>query len=345
MKILIVSTQLPFVSGGAEIQEKNLKKALIENGFEAEITKIGFTGNRIKDQILASRLLDFTSSAGSDIDRVIGLKFPAYYVKHHNKVLWILHQLNNVYDYWGTKYQGIPSNSTGERLREIIINCDNQFLPEAKKIYTVSKNVSKKLKKFNNIESVPLYHPPDDAEKFYEGTFDDYFFIPSRIAKQKRQDLIVKAMNYTKTNVKMVLAGRPDNINEIENLKEIIEKNNLQSKVTLLENVSGQKKFDLYANSLGTVFVPFEESYGYVTLESFYSKKPVITTNDSGGPLEFVNHKENGYIVSPEPKEIAFYMDELYRDKNKAKKLGTNGFNKINSLQLSWDTVVKELTT
>ena len=27
---------------------------------------------------------------------------------------------------------------------------------------------------------------------------------------------------------------------------------------------------------------------GYVTMESFLSKKPVITCSDSGGPLEFV---------------------------------------------------------
>ena len=36
------------------------------------------------------------------------------------------------------------------------------------------------------------------------------------------------------------------------------------------------------------VFAPFDEDFGYVTLESFLAHKPVITATDAGGPLEFV---------------------------------------------------------
>ena len=145
LKVLIVSTQLPFVKGGAEILENNLKKALEEKGHDAEITKIPFTGNTPKgivEQILATRLLDLTLSAGTNIDLLVSLKFPAYCVKHPNKVTWVLHQHRDVYDLWGTPYQHIPSDAEGLRVRQIIKNCDNQFLPESKKIFTLSKNVT-----------------------------------------------------------------------------------------------------------------------------------------------------------------------------------------------------------
>ena len=88
----------------------------------------------------------------------------------------------------------------------------------------------------------------------------------------------------------------------------------------------------------------FDEDYGYVTLEAFYSKKPVITTNDSGCPLEFIDDKKNGFIVSPDPKKIATSMDTLFKNKQNSKKMGENGFQKIKSMNLSWDHVVKSLT-
>lgn len=347
MKILIVSTHVPFIFGGSEVLENNLKKALIERGHEAEITKIGFKwypAERIPEHILATRLLDFTETAGDKIDLVIGLKFPAYYVKHPNKVLWVLHQHRPAYDLWGTPYQDLPDNSTGTRIREIIINSDNRLLPESKKIYTLSKNVSNRLKRFNNIDSIPLYHPPDGVEHLTPGKYEDYIFYPSRLGALKRQDMAIQAMRYTKTNVKLVLAGRPDSKYDVEKLQDIIEKYKLQNKVELLLNITNQKKFDLYSSCLGSLFIPYDEDYGYVTLEAFYSKKPVITTIDSGCPLEFVDDKKNGFVVTPDPKEIAIVMDKLYLDKKEAERMGERSFEKINSLDLSWDKVVSALT-
>lgn len=347
MKVLIVSAHVPFITGGAEILENNLKKALIERGHEVDISKIGFKwypAERIPEHILATRLLDFTETAGDKIDLVIGLKFPAYYVKHPNKVLWILHQHRPAYDLWGTPYQDLPDNTTGTRIREIIINSDNKFLPESKKIYTLSKNVSNRLKRFNNMDSIPLYHPPDGVEHLSAGKYEDYIFYPSRLGVLKRQDIAIQAMQYTKTNVRLVVAGRPDSKHDVEKLQGLIEKYKLQNKVELLLNITNQKKYDLYSNCLGALFIPYDEDYGYVTLEACYSKKPVITTTDSGCPLEFVDDKKNGFAVTPDPKEIAAAMDKLYLDKKEAERMGGRGFEKIKSLDLSWDKVVSALT-
>lgn len=347
MKVLIVSAHVPFIFGGAEILENNLKKALIEKGHEAEISKIGFKwypAERIPEHILATRLLDFTETAGDKIDLLIGLKFPAYYVKHPNKVLWVLHQHRPAYDLWGTPYQDLPSNESGTRVRQIIINSDNKFLPEAKKIFTLSKNVSSRLKRFNNISSTPLYHPPDGVENLIQGKYEDYVFYPSRLGLLKRQDLVINAMKYTKSNIKLIIAGRPDSKYDKEKLSNMIDEHNLKDKVSLLVNISNEEKSNLFANCLGSIFVPYDEDYGYVTLESFYSKKPVITTTDAGCPLEFVDDGKNGFVVSPEPKDIASVLDKLYFDKKNAQNMGENGFNKITSMNLSWDNVVNSLT-
>jgi glycosyltransferase involved in cell wall biosynthesis len=345
-RIIIANTQVPFSYGGAEYLAEWLQKKLIEYGHEAELVNIPFKWyppERITEHILACRLLDLTQASGKDIDILIGLKFPAYYIKHPNKVLWIFHQFKQVYDFWGTKYQDIQSTPEGLRIRDIIIQSDNTFIREAKKIYTISKVVSKRLKDFNSIESTPLYPPLDGAEKFYCKDYSDYIFYPSRVNAAKRQALAIESMKYTKTGAQLIIAGKVEDVKYLNFLEDIISKNNLEGKVKLLGRIPQDDKIMLFANALGCLFIPYNEDYGFVTLESFYSRKPVITCTDSGGTGEIVDDEINGYIVSPEPQAIADAIDNLYSDREKARRLGANGHEKLLSLGISWDKVIEVL--
>ena len=62
---------------------------------------------------------------------------------------------------------------------------------------------------------------------------------------------------------------------------------------------------ELYAGCRAVLFAPYQEDYGYVTLEAFLSRKPVITASDSGGTLEFVVDGVNGYVCDPTPDALA----------------------------------------
>lgn len=346
MKIVITNAQVPFVSGGAEVLADDLQRALTEYGHEVEIVKIPFKWyppEKIPEHILACRLLDLTKSSGSNIDLLIGLKFPAYYVRHPNKVLWILHQHRPAYDLWGTIFQDIPDSPAGVQVRNCIINADNNFLQEASKIFTISKNVSKRLKSFNDIDSRPLYPPLHDPERFTCNGFGGYIFYPSRISVLKRQTLAVESMRHTRTDVKLVLAGRPDSENNLKVINEYVSDNGLSDKVKVIVNMSEEEKIRLYSESLGVLFIPYDEDYGYITLEAFHSRKPVITATDSGGPLEFVEGGLNGFVEAPDPKAIAEAMDRLYSEKKRAKAMGESGYEKLRGLNLSWDAVIKTL--
>ena len=58
-----------------------------------------YPGTRVLDQAFLWRLVDLTEADGRPIDRVIATKFPAYCVRHPNKVAWVLHQFRQAYDY------------------------------------------------------------------------------------------------------------------------------------------------------------------------------------------------------------------------------------------------------
>jgi len=77
-------------------------------------------------------------------------------------------------------------------------------------------------------------------------------------------------------------------------------------------------------------------------MESFFSKKPVITCSDSGGPLEFVDDTINGYIVEPDPKKIAQKIDLMIQN-GLSQQMGEMGYKKICHMNLSWDSVIKKL--
>ncbi len=88
---------------------------------------------------------------------------------------------------------------------------------------------------------------------------------------------------------------------------------------------------------------PFDEDYGYVTLEGFAAARPVVTLTDSGGPLEFVSDGETGLVAEPEPKEIAAAFDRLFSDRDGAARMGRAGNELIRDVVPTWPEVVTRL--
>src|SRR5437867_6144012 len=110
----------------------------------------------------------------------------------------------------------------------------------------------------------------------------------------------------------------------------------------MLGEVDDAEVIELYANALAVVFPPFDEDYGYVTLEAFLSRKPVITTTDAGGPLEFVVDGVNGYVCPPEPEALGAAIARLGADRAHAARLGEAGYDRARTI--TWTGVVERLT-
>ena len=345
MKIAVVNTWYPFVKGGAEHLAEALTAKLIEYGHEALLVKIPFEwvpSSKIVDHIFACRSLHL-----DQVDRMIGLKFPSYHVPHSDKVLWLLHQFRQAYDLWGTQYQGLPNSLEGEQLRQLIQESDNALLPEFGRIYTNSVVTSDRLRKFNGLSSEVLFPPLSNPESFYCSEYGDYIFCPSRITAGKRQHMLVEAMRHVKSSVRLVIAGLPETPEDLGRLQRTIASNDLGSRVEVIPRfITEREKADLFAGSLACAYVPYDEdSYGYVSLEAFQSWKPVVTFRDSGGVLTLVEDGVTGRVCGPEPEACAAVFDELWLARAQAKRLGEAGYEKMQSLNITWDRVVGALTS
>ena len=341
--IAVCAAQVPFFTGGAEAHVNGLVRELKQRGYETELINIPYKWYPRKQLLKSIRIwemLDLTESNGKRIDMVISTKFPSYFVKHPQKVLWLIHQYRQVYDLFDTPFSGFdPRKKQDRKFRDMFIKMDSKALKTYDRIYTNAQNTGKRLKKFNHIDYAPLYHPPSLAGRYFCSGYGDYVLSVGRLDKLKRVHLLLKALAYCDKKIRCKIAGTGP---ELDDLKKEAGKLGVSERAEFLGYVSDDELLKLYAGCGLVYFAPRDEDYGYITLEAFLSKKPVITAFDSGGPLEFVAHEKNGLLFdSSDEKELAKKMEELFFNKEKCRIFGERGYEKVKDI--SWEHVIRTL--
>jgi glycosyltransferase involved in cell wall biosynthesis len=343
MNVVVASTKVPFISGGAELMTDNLVNNIRKRGHVVDLITAPFKFNSNEDilnnmQFWESQ--DFNTLDSFSPDIVISLKFPAYYLKHFNQVNWIMHQHRGVYDLWNTPYGGSELSKSDCEIRDKIMKSDRERLLSANRNYTISKNVSKRMEEFNGVESEHLYQPSSLHEFLSPGYKHSYIFCPSRLEDLKRQELLIMALSKSKTNCTVLFSGSGGSRDK---LLKLIEDNGLSHRCILLGKTTDQEMVKLYSNALAVFFAPIDEDYGFITLEAMQSGNLVITCNDSGGPLEFITDGRNGFVLEPNPEVIAEKIDYLTNNKVQAKNMGLQAAFDYKSLNLSWDRIIDTL--
>ncbi len=340
-RVIVCEAQVPFVSGGAESHVRQLVAELRAHGFAAELVSVPFKWYP-KEEILAHaaawRLLDLSESNGQPIDLVIATKFPTYFVRHPNKVAWVIHQYRAAYELCGTPYSDFEHTERDVGLRARLIELDTRMLKECRRVFTNARNTAARLEQYNGVRAEPLYHPPRLAERLRPGPFGGYVLTVGRLESIKRADLVVRAFASVPPPLRLLVVGDGSQRKEVERTVEALA---LGDRVSLLGTVSDEALIDLYAGALAVVYAPYDEDYGYVTLEAFLARKPVVTTHDAGGPLEFVEDGVNGIISAPEPEAIAAAIARLDGDRALAAALGDAGY--ARAREVTWAGVVETL--
>src|SRR6266851_4792091 len=339
--VLVCEAQMPFVYGGAERHVRNLVRELRRQGYRAKKVSIPFKPYP-KDELFAQaalwRLVDLSESNHEPVDLVIATKFPTYFVRHPNKITWLFHQYRAIYDLCGTEYSEFDHHEADVRLRDTLIRLDRVVLGESKHLFSNARNTAARLAHYNGLTAEALYHPPPLAGKLTSGPYGDYVLSVGRLELNKRVDLIIKALAHTDRSVRLIVVGegplRPQ-------LEALAGEAGVSSRITFTGGVDEARLVDLYANALAVIFPPYDEDYGYVTLEAFLSRKPVLTTTDAGGPLEFVEDGVTGLVTAPAPDAIGGAIARLAADRRLAASLGDAGHDRVRLI--TWDRVVDRL--
>lgn len=332
MDIAVCGAQVPFTRGGAELHMENLCGALTAAGHRAELIRLptAWDKERVFDSALAWRLVPL------DVDLVIATNFPSYFARHPNKVVWLFHQHRGFYDGADAAWSDVGIDDGSLEAQRLMAEWDSAALGEAQHVFSTSGVVAARLARYCGLTAEPLYHPPPLHDRLHGGDFGNYVFCPTRLERNKRPDLLAAALPHLQSDVHVRIAGTGSMRDDLVELA-----GDRRGRLDLPGFVDDDVLVELYGGALGVVYVPFDEDYGYVTLQGFLAGKPVITTSDAGGVLEWVEDGVTGFVVDPTPDAVAAAIDRLAADPDAARAMGEKG--RARAAGLGWDAVVHRL--
>jgi glycosyltransferase involved in cell wall biosynthesis len=340
-RICICGIENPFVKGGAEIQLDNLALELEHRGYAVSRVSLPFVWLPMRDILkncLMWRWIELERCTHETIDLVICSKFPSYAVQHPRKVTWLIHQFRQAYELYGTPHGTFTDSHEDQLVRQAVIQFDNRMLAESRSIYTESQHVADRLKANNGLIGKPLYHPPQFWKDHYHSEYGDYILSVGRLVPLKRVDLLLRALAQTGAKYKAVIVGDGP---ELANLKALVDQLEISQQVQFAGPLWGKELVDLYAGARAVYYAPFDEDYGLVVPEAFRSFKPVITTHDAGGTLEFVRNDDTGFVVEPDPEAVGRAIASLMSSENLCAALGARGYECVKFI--TWDYVIENL--
>ncbi len=344
MKVGLVSSAVPLISGGGRFIVDWLREKLEERGHRVETVYVpsneGDT-DTILQQMAAFRMMRLEGH----FERVVTFRPPSHVVRHPCKVVWFIHHIRFFYDLWDTEYRGMPDRAPQRALRAAVMRADTAALREARRVFTNSRVVGDRLRRFNDVGSEVLYPPVLRPEIFVAGDHGDEIVCVCRIEGHKRQRLLVEAMRHVRTPVRLRLCGVGSNADHVRSLRRAAAEGGAAGRVAVEDRwITEEEKAARLQHALAAAYVPFDEdSYGYPTIEAAHARRCTVTVSDSGGVTEFVQDGVTGLIAEPEPGAVAAAFDRLYADRALARRLGANAAGRIAELGIDWDAVVEKL--
>ena len=381
MRIAIAGpSPVPFSAGGIEALMSGLYQTLTQNTeHQTELIKLPSPEGSFWD-VIESYYRFYKLDLGH-FDVVIAVKYPAWMTEHPNMIIYMAHCLRGLYDTYhlsglpeetpgGDPYVddlleymdcyprpadldaffGLvfrlkehsgeidPTHFSfpGPLIRKIVRYMDRYAMEKhgPEKYFAISDTVAGRKDYFPQGAVIETVYPPS-GRKAGASAEPKHIFTMSRLDRPKRLDLLVRAMKYVKSGIPLLIAGTGP---EREHLEELAEND---PRIRFLGYVTDAEAEQYYAEALFVPFLPYEEDYGYITIEAMLHRKPVLTVRDSGGPTEFVRDYETGFVTDTDPVQIAEKIDWFAQHPDKAEEMGRRAYAEVENI--SWDNVVSRL--
>jgi glycosyltransferase involved in cell wall biosynthesis len=292
---------------------------------------ISFYGMRIRD----------------DYDVINAHMAPSHWIRKNNDhVLWYCHTpLRDIYDLYHyrlslKKIHQKPVHIIGAKAVKML---DQGVVKNIEKIVTNSYNVRSRVVKYYGRRDATVLGGGVDYENYKKGDDKKYFFYPSRISPNKRQDYAIRAFDIFKRQVKgykLVIAGPVSTDKFFYNYYRKIEAlANSIGDVQILTSVDEKMLKELYSNCTAVVYTPVNEDYGLVPLEGMASSKPIVAVRE-GGIKETVEEGKTG-LLSNSIEEMANSMKEIAENPSLAEQMGKSGRERVVK-HYSWEKFFKE---
>jgi glycosyltransferase involved in cell wall biosynthesis len=185
----------------------------------------------------------------------------------------------------------------------------------------------------------------NDPELFTSHEPGDYLFAAGRVNSMKRQHLLVEAMQFADSRVKLLVAGPPDSAEDEDRLRVLVELHGLSDRVRLdLRHLPRSLYADFVRASAGVAYLPYDEdSLSYVAMEAATAAKPILTASDSGGVLQLVLHAQTGWVAPPNPEALGEALSFAVRAPQEWRGYGRAAADLLESFAIRWPQTVEAL--
>jgi glycosyltransferase involved in cell wall biosynthesis len=156
---------------------------------------------------------------------------------------------------------------------------------------------------------------------------ENLLLFVGRLDPKKGLPILLKALNYLKINVQLVIIGPPSRPWFFKELLMLIRAVNEKTvhKVMYLGVLKTDDVIKWYQRASIFVCPSLSELFGIVNLEALACATPVVATNVGGIP-EVVRNGEHGILVPPNDAEkLAEAIEYLLNNKDVRRKFGKNG--------------------
>lgn len=311
MRILIATTYVPFTHDPAVGLVEQLRSELNARGFITDVTLLPFApdGVELTEQTAALRLLDLRESCGNRIDRLIAVRYPAFALRHPNKVVWFTP----------------PTDTAADLMRR----SDTTFLRECRGVFTTAWAATQRLRRFYRVEPHGVLYPPlPSAHCFRPGPFGDYLLCTGS------PTVALDALPFADPQVKLVVVGDPSGAYR------------WSGRVTFTGPVSDERRAELLAGSRGLVRLDqADDPFGYAALEAFHAQKPVLASAQAVGTMELVQDGNTGLVCQPVPAVVGSALTRLWTERAEGERMGQAGHATLARAGINWDAVVRGLAS
>src|SRR5262249_20642907 len=189
--------------GGAERFYEGLRTSLCGYDVDAEIVPV--IPDESSFQAILRSYLKFYDLDLTIFDGIISTKSPAYVARHPNHVCYLQHTMRVFYDMFDVEFPAADSSPREQREWVQYLDTAALLSPNVKRVFTIGEEVKDRLLKFNGIQSEVLYQATT-LTGFRHGAFD-YLFMPGRLHRWKRVNLVIEAMAHVRAPVQLLISG------------------------------------------------------------------------------------------------------------------------------------------
>ncbi len=190
---------------------------------------------------------------------------------------------------------------------------------------TFKEEIEPAMRKKNNFTQLPVIPNFIERQAYADEPRENYVIAVGGFNKVKGFDRLVEIWDMScrknqNTNWKLLIAGDGK---EFENIKKIIERKNLNDRITLLGRLKNEDVFKYMRKAKVYALSSYSEAFSFVSLEAMHNKLPVVAFDVRTGPKNIIKDGETGFLVKDgDLTGFAAKIELLMNDESLREKMG-----------------------